>query len=1001
MTISNFTTFIFLHILLNPYLYLSAYSSTFSADDIACQPQQSRALLRFKLEFTISGEVYYDMECKMQSGSAYPKTTTWNSSTDCCTWDGVTCDRLTGDVIGLDLGCSKLQGTIHSNSSLFHIPLLKSLNLAFNYLESSYLPPEIGMFASTLTYLNLSGSSFSGHLPSEILHLSKLVSLDLSYNQFDSIPPQFLNKLFKNITQLRELSLRYIKIFSTLPSNLSSSLTSLDLSGTQLHGELSDDVFNLPNLQKLDLSLNIALTGSLPKVNRSRDIPLKLLDLLQTGITGDIPASIANLRSLEVLKLYDCNLTGFLPRFLGNLSRLVTLDLKSTNVGGIIPSSVTSLTQLVTLDLSDNSLTGLPTSSNISGLRRLVELDLSRNLLEGAIPSWFSLLTSSKYIRLPSNMLSGVIPPGLFKLSSLEVMDFSYNKLEGTIASVFTLPSLQELMLNDNQLVGQLDLLDEDLIPRSFLQLVNISYLTLANNNFSGVWRLDILLSSLPNLQGLDLSYSGLSVVTTNGSHSVNPDFYALRLASCNLTSFPEFLRSAEKLSNLDLSHNNILGELPSWIGEMWIESLSTLDLSYNFITGLPLRPWKLLIHLILESNLIEGSFPLSICKMSYIQILDLSDNRFNGTIPNCFGYFKEGLVMVDLGNNAFHGTLPMISGCETLGELNLNRNQLHGKLPRSLAKCVALEVLDVGNNQFDDEFPHWLASLPKLQVLVLRSNSFHGSIKRSRETDFQFSKLRILDLSQNKLFGTLPSTYFSNLKAMMNVSEEENEENYSKSPIGYNIYYHTTVVFKGASYELVRIFTTLTTIDLSDNIFEGSIPDIIGSLKSLKVLNLSRNSLTGHIPYVLGNLSKIESLDLSWNQLVGEIPQQLTDLTFLEVLNLSQNHLAGRIPQERQFNTFEGNSYSGNPELCGFPLPKKCENNHETDQNSVQTEDGHDTENGFTWKEVVLGYGCGTLLGLVMGYLMLSTGKPKWFNAIADATEHMVNTRQNKRRHI
>jgi hypothetical protein len=46
------------------------------------------------------------------------------------------------------------------------------------------------------------------------------------------------------------------------------------------------------------------------------------------------------------------------------------------------------------------------------------------------------------------------------------------------------------------------------------------------------------------------------------------------------------------------------------------------------------------------------------------------------------------------------------------------------------------------------------------------------------------------------------------------------------------------------------------------------------------------------------------------------------------------------------------------------------------------------------------LGYGCGTLVGLVMGYLMLSTRKVKWFNAIADATESLV-LKKKKRRHV
>lgn len=51
------------------------------------------------------------------------------------------------------------------------------------------------------------------------------------------------------------------------------------------------------------------------------------------------------------------------------------------------------------------------------------------------------------------------------------------------------------------------------------------------------------------------------------------------------------------------------------------------------------------------------------------------------------------------------------------------------------------------------------------------------------------------------------------------------------------------------------------------------------------------------------------------------------------------------------------------------------------------------DGESGFPWRVVMLGYGCATIIGLVMGYVMLSTGRPKWFNAIADAGEHVLRT--------
>ncbi|CAK9166241.1 unnamed protein product [Ilex paraguariensis] len=193
------------------------------------------------------------------------------------------------------------------------------------------------------------------------------------------------------------------------------------------------------------------------------------------------------------------------------------------------------------------------------------------------------------------------------------------------------------------------------------------------------------------------------------------------------------------------------------------------------------------------------------------------------------------------------------------------------------------------------------------------------------------------------------------------------------------------TVVIKGDELKLVRILTIFTTIDLSDNNFEGDIPDIIGSLDSLLVLNLSHNSLVGQIPSSLGNLLVLESLDLSSNQHVGEIPVILTDLTFLEALNLSHNHLVGLIPQGGQFDTFQNDSYSRNLALCGFPLSKNCGNDKEpqTPPSVLLQENNSDFFSGFNWKSVLMGYSYGTILGLIMGYLMLLTEKPKWFTGI------------------
>ena len=165
--------------------------------------------------------------------------------------------------------------------------------------------------------------------------------------------------------------------------------------------------------------------------------------------------------------------------------------------------------------------------------------------------------------------------------------------------------------------------------------------------------------------------------------------------------------------------------------------------------------------------------------------------------------------------------------------------------------------------------------------------------------------------------------------------------------------------------------------IDLSSNQFQGEIPDALGRLKFLRLLNLSHNRLTGHIP-TLGNLSALEALDLSSNKLTDEIPMQLTLLTFLAMLNLSQNYLIGPIPQGKQFNTFGNESYDGNLGFCGSPLSIKCSTNEPPPTIFLEDNDSTFAE-GFGWKAMLIGYGCGFVFGLVVGYVVFKTRKPQW----------------------
>ncbi|GKV33116.1 hypothetical protein SLEP1_g41659 [Rubroshorea leprosula] len=897
-----------------------------------CRPEERSALLDFKSTTNFLEYCF---------GTPRPIIKTWKESKDCCLWEGIKCDKVKGQVIGLDLSRNCLEANLTTTSSLFHLEKLQSLNLSRNYFHYPNISFGFNRWKS-LRNLNLSASTyFDGSLPvDEIFLLLKLISLDLSYNYgllLDNIKFQML---VHNLTELRFLILDSMNMSLVVPSsllNLTSSLEHLSLSSCNLQGNFPNQVFQLPSLHLLDLSYNSHLGGNLPESNQSST--LEYLNLANTSFSGELPYSIGNLKLLQELNLDGCQFYGSIPGSLANLTKITQLDFSSNHLRGQIPNVFGKMHKRTNLKLDANNFGGeIP--SSIFNLTNLTLLSISSNKLLGRIPSWLISLPYLSYLNLQNNYLTGPIDhvemPNLF---------------------------LQEVCLSNNEISGSL--------PSSFFDLVYLTRVDLSSNNLTGTITSDML-SKLVDLEDLDLSNNSLLSLSNNGTavnYSFLPSLLSLTFSSCNIHKFPSFLRKAEKLQELDISKNKISGQIHKWEIE-GMSSLYYLNLSYNYLTGIDLFgfgnlktvdlrsnllqgslpilsiTWDSMLELLISGNKLTGEIPSSYCNFTSLRVLVLANNRLGGKIPECLGNVGV-LNVLDLQMNKFHGRIPnLFDKNNPLITLHLNGNRLEGILPRSLVNCSVLEILDVGNNNLNDTFPHWLGVLPSLKVLILRSNRFHGAINDSMPT-FYFPQLRIIDVSQNDFMGLLPSNYFKILK-----------------------------VVKGSERELVRILKIFTAIDFSSNQFHGLIPDELVELNSLLLLNLSHNSLNGQIPSSLGKLAELESLDLSSNKLEDRIPEQLTKLTFLSILNLSHNELVGHIPEGKQFSTFSNDSYIGNSGLCGFPLTKKCE---EPRPPSSQFEEEDDSTAIFEWKFALAGYGCGLVLGLSMGYIAFTTGKPWW----------------------
>ncbi|XP_039033050.1 receptor-like protein 7 [Hibiscus syriacus] len=664
-----------------------------------CRSDERLALFQFKESLNVDEEASADP-------FAYPKAEGWKfQGVDCCHWDGIECDHNTGHVTALDLSSSFLYGTINSTSSLFHLVHLRKLNLADNHFNFSEIPSRLGNL-SMLTYLNLSNSVFSGEIPLQISSLSRLTSLDLS-NEAELECPDF-RSLIRKLTNLKHLHLSHVIVSSPVPSILMnlSSLSSLDLSHCGLSGELPTSIFQLPNIQFLDVSNNLHLTGTLPATFSSRR--LKFLSVGFTSFSDVLPASIGSLDSLKFLDVTACKFGGPLPSSLGNLTKLTGLALQNNSFSGDIPSSLSNLTRMGFLSLGINKFNLNTIPSWFANFNKLHELHLSFCRIKGPIPSFLANLTQLVVLDLNQNQFTGGFPVGIANLTWLKSLSLGSNMLDGALPdSIFGLQNLELLEIYSNRLSGIVEM-------DQFMRLKHLKVLYLSSNNFTL-----------------------LSVSETSPNTSILPMFNELGLGSCNLRQFPNLLRDQNQLVYLDLSRNNIQGQVPKWIWEMSLETLLLLDLSFNSLTGFhesptdTLLPWSNILLLDLSSNLFQGSPPIPsrsimvysasnnsftgeipqlFCSMASLQVLDLSRNNLSDIIPQCLSNVSTSLSVLNLHVNDFHGPIPQawMSG-NKLKMINLGQNKLEGKLPRSLVMCRMLEFLDIGNNRIRDTWPFWL----------------------------------------------------------------------------------------------------------------------------------------------------------------------------------------------------------------------------------------------------------------------------------------------------
>ncbi|KAL0874199.1 hypothetical protein Bca101_023904 [Brassica carinata] len=718
--------------------------------------------------------------------AANEKTQTWRNNSDCCSWDGITCDSKTGNVVELNLWGSSLDGPLRSSSGLFKLQYLQSLNLSSNNL-AGVLPDSIGNLKN-LKVLKLFECNLFGKLPSSLGNLSYLTHLDLDGNDFTGELPDSmgnLNQLTKlilassklsgnfphallNLTELTTINLRFNQLQGTLPSNMSSlsRLEYFDIGSNSFSGSIPSSLFMIPSLIHLKLERN-GFSCLLKIGNISSPSKLQTLSLGGNNLNGPIPGFISKLVKISSLDLSFWNTLGGTVDFsiFLHLKSLTFLDLSHLNTRSMVDMSLFShLMPLSLLHLSGNNLNisstlSLPSpigslalaSCNISEFPKFLQtqtslfyLDISNNRIKGQVPEWLWKLSGLGYVDFSRNSFSGFDgPPDVIRRNAVYMLDISSN----TFKDPFPLlpSSIIYFFASDNQFSGE--------IPTTICELVSLDKLILSNNNFSG---------SIPRC-----------------FENFNTKLSILHLQNNSLSGkFPEESVSVGLVS-LDVGRNKLSGELPkSLINCTRLELLNVEENMFNDTFPFWLRSLPGLQFLVLRSNEFHGPINSPEGSMSFpkLRIFDISKNLFTGALPSDYfagwSEMSSGVYTPDNRQKRFIGVsfsnysnsvvlTNKGSKMELLGIsfniykiIDVSGNRFEGEIPRSISLLKELNVLNMSNNAFIGHIPPSFSNLTNLQSLDLSINRLSGKIPQ------ELGKLAFLswmNFSHNMLEGSIP----------------------------------------------------------------------------------------------------------------------------------------------------------------------------------------------------------------------------------------------------
>ncbi|XP_072294815.1 volume-regulated anion channel subunit LRRC8C [Eucyclogobius newberryi] len=329
-------------------------------------------------------------------------------------------------------------------------------------------------------------------LPDTVFELTELQSLKL-----EIINNVMVSASISQLEDLQELSLYQcsLKMHPTAISFLKDNLKVLrvkfddsrefptwmyclrNLEELYLTGPLSTDASKnivLESLREMKCLKILSIKSNLTKIPQSIvDVSSHLLRLYlhNDGTKLVMLNNLKKMTNLTELEIVRCDLER-IPHSIFSLTNLQELDLKENNLRSIEEIiSFQHLRKLICLKLWYNSIMYIP--EHIKKLSSLERLNFSHNKIE-ILPSHLFLCNKLRYLDLSNNDIR-FIPPEVGVLQSLQYFSVSCNKIENLPDELFFCKKLKTFKLGKNSL---------SILSPKISYLSALTYLDLKGNHF-------------------------------------------------------------------------------------------------------------------------------------------------------------------------------------------------------------------------------------------------------------------------------------------------------------------------------------------------------------------------------------------------------------------------------------------------------------------------------------------------------------------------------------